>query len=67
MKRWEEWPGPKIPVITSTLETYAEHTEDPERWGYMLREHARTIRKQIEAYDLARMRQRSPEPKPPLT
>ena len=44
--RWSDQPGHKVEVPRHFLETLAEQMADPEKWAYMLREHARTVRKQ---------------------
>ena len=45
--RWSDQPGYKVEVPRRFLETLAEHVADPEKWAYMLREHARTPPKQL--------------------
>ncbi len=45
--RWSDQPGYKVEVPRHFLETLADQMVDPEKWAYMLREHARTIRKQL--------------------
>ena len=44
--RWSDQPGNKVEVPRHFLETLADQMTAPEKWAYMLREHARTIRKQ---------------------
>ena len=44
--RWSDQPGYKVEVPRHFLETLEEQMADPEKWDYVLREHARTIRKQ---------------------
>ena len=46
------------------LETLADHMAEPETWAYMLREHARTIRKQLALAERARGKERRPPPTP---
>ena len=45
--RWSERPGPKVEVPRHFLETLADQMAEPETWAHMLREHARTIRRQL--------------------
>ena len=45
--RWSDQPGYKVEVPRHFLETLAEQMAQPEKWAYLLREHARTIRKQL--------------------
>ena len=42
------------------LETLADQMADPEKWAYMLREHARTIRKQLALVEKASSKGRRP-------
>ena len=52
--RWSDQPGYKVEVPRHFLETLADQMADPEKWAYMLREHARTIRKQLTLAERAR-------------
>lgn len=45
--RCSDQPGYKVDVPRHFLETLADQMAEPETWAYMLREHARTIRKQL--------------------
>ena len=58
--RWSDQPGYKVEVPRHFLETLAEQMADPEKWAYMLQEHARTIRKQLELVERARGKGRTP-------
>ena len=43
--RWSDEHGYKVEVPRHFLEMLADQMAEPENWGDMLREHARTIRK----------------------
>ena len=58
--RWSEQPGYTVEVPRHCLETVADQMAEPEMWAYMLREHARTIRKQLEVAERARRKGRRP-------
>ncbi len=58
--RWSDQPGYKVEVPRHFLETLAEQMADPEKWAYMLREHARTIRQQLALPERARGERRTP-------
>ena len=42
----------------------ADHMADPEKWAYMLREHGRTLRKQLAEVEKARAKERRPQSAP---
>ena len=58
--RWSDQPGYKVEVPRHFLETLADQMADPEKWAYMLREHARTIRKQLALVEKASSKGRRP-------
>ena len=62
--RWSDQPGDKVEVPRHFLETLADQMADPETWAYMLREHARTIRRQVEVVDKVRGKGRRPPGSP---
>ncbi|MCI0835272.1 MAG: hypothetical protein J4O05_08820 [Chloroflexi bacterium] len=51
MNPWSHRPGKKIPILRFTLESRAQHMADPKTYAAMLREHARTIRRQLKLHD----------------
>ena len=58
--RWSEQPGHKVEVPRHFLEALAEQMAGPDKWAYMLLEHARTIWKQLALAERARGRGRRP-------
>ena len=53
-----------IEVPRQFLVMLADQMADPEKWAYMLREHARTIRKQLARLDRARGKGQGPPVRP---
>ena len=58
--RWSDHPVHKVEIPRHSLETLAEQMADPEKWAYMLREHARTMRKQLALLEKAQGKGRRP-------
>ncbi len=58
--QWSNQPGYKVEVPRHFLETLADQMAEPEKWAYMLREHARTLRKQLAFVEKARGKAQRP-------